>query len=83
MSRKEKLIQKLLNKGSFTINDLDTLLGLLGYSKYNKGKTSGSALKYRCNGRNSIYIHAPHPGNDLKKYQIEQIIDVLKQEELL
>ena len=83
MSKKEKLIQKLQGKGSFNINDLDTLLGLLGYSKFSKGKTSGSALKYRCEGRNSIYIHKPHPGNEIKEYQRKQIVDVLEQEELV
>lgn len=84
MSKKEKLIKKLLLlNAAFTIDELDTLLNSLGYSRSNKGKTSGSRLKYVCNGRGSIVIHSPHPQNELKLYQKKQIIDILNQEELL
>lgn len=84
MSGKEKLIAKLkANKGSFEINELDTLLTQLGYKLDNKGRTSGSRIQYISPGRQHIVLHKPHHGNELKDYQKKQIISVLEQEGLL
>ena len=83
MSKKEKLLKKLQSNSSFTINELDTLLVMLGYSKWNKGKTSGSAIIYKCTERAPIKLHTPHPGKELKAYQINQVINVLDKEGLL
>lgn len=85
MSRKEKLIQKLLNKsGTFTYPDLKSLLGKFGYEEEGSGKTSGSRVAFvNAHSNHIIRLHKPHPGNELKAYQRKQIITELKNEDLL
>ena len=85
MSKKEKLIKKLKsNAKSFTYDDAETLLGMLGYRKNNKGKTSGSRVKFTNFEKDSdIILHKPHPQKELKEYQIKQMKDGLKKEGLI
>lgn len=80
MSKKDKLLKRLKSKPTdFTYDELRTLLNYLGFIENNKGKTSGSAVKYI----NSVYnkeilLHKPHPGNLLKQYQIKLVINILE-----
>lgn len=47
MSKKDKLIQRLKSKPKdFTYDEVRTLLNYLGFGESNKGKTSGSAVKF-------------------------------------
>ena len=47
MSKKQKLINRLKTKPKdMTFNELETLMSSLGYSRSNKGKTSGSRIKF-------------------------------------
>ena len=73
----EKL--KLLSK-SITFEEICTLLIHYGYEKDDKGKTSGSRVRFTCNGRADILLHKPHPQKELKSYVIKNLLDVLKQE---
>ena len=85
MSKKEKLLERLLTKPKdFSYDELKSLLSRLGYSEINKGKTSGSRVAF-VNKTNShiIRLHKPHPKNILKVYQIELIIEELQKEYLL
>jgi hypothetical protein len=85
MSKKEKLVERLLSKPKdFSYAELKSLLNGLGYSESNKGKTSGSRVAF-LNEMNShiIRLHKPHPKNILKTYQIELIIEELQKENLL
>ena len=62
MSQKEKLIRKLKNSSSpFTFDDAGTLLGYLGFEKYNKGRTSGSRIMFLDKSGRTILLHKPHP----------------------
>lgn len=81
MSKKDKLIKRLTSKPKdFEYNELRTLLKHLGFIENNRGKTSGSAVRFYNNQTNrKIEIHKPHPGNILKMYQIEDIIEELKE----
>jgi len=81
----EKLIQKLLNPNStFTFQELEYLLGKLGYLEKKTGKTSGSRKAYiKLKTKHIIRIHKPHPGNELKRYVKKYIIAELKKEELI
>ena len=84
-SKKEKLKKRLLKKPKdFSFKELVTLLDGLGFVELQKGATSGSRVSF-LNEKNrlSINLHKPHPRNILKKYQIEQIIDVLKTNKLI
>lgn len=84
MGKKEKLIQRLKSKPKdFTFDEAETLLGYLSYSRSNKGKTSGSRVSFISDNHASILLHKPHPGNELKGYQVQQLIEILQQEELI
>ncbi|OHD63398.1 MAG: hexulose-6-phosphate isomerase [Spirochaetes bacterium RBG_13_51_14] len=85
MSRHEKLLKKFLVKsGNFTFNELRTLLAGFDYKELTLGKTSGSRVAFINNNNNHIIrLHKPHPGNNLKKYQIDCIIDELKNMEII
>lgn len=84
MSRKDKLIKRLKSKPKdFSLEELETLLEYLGYTKSNKGKTSGSRLKYTKDSGTDILLHRPHPTNILPKYLIDQLVDILSKEGLI
>ena len=80
MSKKDKLIQRLKSEPKdFTYDEVKTLLNYLGFEESNKGKTSGSAVKfYSYNFNREILLHKPHPSSILKPYQIMQVIEILK-----
>jgi hypothetical protein len=85
MRQEEKLIKRLLSKPvDFTYDELRKLLGKMGYKESQSGKTSGSRVAF-CNENNGhiIRLHKPHPGNVLKQYQIEQIVEELKARRLI
>ena len=78
-------MKRLLSKPcDFTYSELKTLLNGLGYTQVNKGKTSGSSIAF-IHGKKQhiIRLHKPHPGNELKLYQIAEIIDSLKAQEVI
>jgi hypothetical protein len=85
MSKEEKLVKRLLAKpNDFTYNELRSLLTHLGYVESQSGKTSGSRVAFiNENDKHIIRLHKPHPGNELKKYQIEQLIEELKARSLI
>ena len=79
MSKEEKLIKRLQSKPKdFTYNELRRLLAFWGYIENQSGKTSGSRVSfYNLKTNHIIRLHKPHPGNELKQYQIEQLIEEL------
>ena len=80
MSKKDKLLKRLKSKPTdFTYDELKTLLNYLGFIENNKGKTSGSAVKYiNIIYNKEILLHKPHPNNLLRQYQIKHVIEILK-----
>jgi hypothetical protein len=79
MSKEEKLVKRFLTRPKdFTYDELRKMLKSLGYSEDQKGKTSGSRVAF-CNDitKHIIRLHKPHPGNELKMYQIDLIRDEL------
>ena len=83
MGKKEKLIARLKSLPSdFTFDEAQNLLELLGFTKSDKGKTSGSRVKFK-NGNIPILLHKPHPRKELKEYQIKYIIEALEKEGLI
>ena len=81
MSKKEKLLERILSKpNNFTYNELKTLLEYYGFIEDNKGNTSGSrVIFYLPKSGQKILLHKPHPNNILKIYQIKNIINALKE----
>jgi len=83
MTQKNKLLERLKKiPKDFTFDETRTLLELLGFEMFNKGKTSGSRIKF-VRGDTIIILHKPHPRKELLEYQIKQILDILEQEGLL
>lgn len=84
MSKKEKLIKRLLSRPSdFTFEELIALLSSFGYSLNYSGKTSGSRVKFSNNAGDYLRLHKPHPRNELKPYQINDIIVALMERKLI
>lgn len=81
MSRNDKLLSKLKTKpNDFTFNELRKLLSSLGFFEDNKGKTSGSRVAFvHKKTLKVIRLDKPHPGNELKIYQINLVLKTLKE----
>lgn len=79
MSKKEKLINKLLRRPKdFSFNELTSLFRYIGYKELRMGKTSGSRRTFVHQETNHIIrLHKPHPKSILKRYQINEIIEAL------
>ena len=81
MSRLEKEIERLKSKPKdYTYDELKSLLNKLGFSEYNKGKTSGSGVKFI---DRKIELHKPHPSNIIKSYKIIDILEKLEEWRLI
>lgn len=85
MGKKEKLIRRLKsNPKDFTFEEAETLLGLLSYTRSNKGKTSGSRVMFVSKDHaTKIILHKPHPRKELLSYQVKQLIEELEKENLI
>lgn len=84
MSGKEKLIARFCSMPSdFTWDEMTRLLTSLGYEQSNKGKTSGSRIIFKNEGKKPIMLHKPHPRNIIKEYALKQVYDYLKNEGLI
>ncbi len=82
MSRKEKLIARFRTRPrDFTWDELVRLLRYLGYEEIAAGKTGGSRRRFEDESGHPVYLHKPHPGNIVKKYVIDDLIEKLKQVE--
>lgn len=81
MSRLEKAKARILSKPKdYTYSEARNLVIQFGYVEYNKGKTSGSRVKfYRESDKAIIQLHKPHPGEILKPYQVEDIVECLRE----
>ena len=80
MSKYDKIIRKLKNEsGNLTFDELTSLLTHLGYEPDNKGRTSGSRIRFYKSNAQAITLHKPHPRKTLLSYQIKQIVTTLKE----
>ena len=84
MTKRDKLLQRFLTKPKdFSWQELVRLLEGLGYELVPGGKTGGSRMRFVHTVHPPITLHRPHPKPILKRYQMEDIANVLKQEELI
>lgn len=83
MSQKEKLISRLLQTPKdFSFDELKALLRTFGYTF--DGSRSGSRVSFFNEEKKSVIIlHKPHPGSIIKPYQLKQVIEKLKEVDLL
>jgi len=83
MGRREKLLRRFLSKPwDFTWRELVTLLASFDYKVRRGSKTGGSRGRFIHPERGPICLHKPHSGH-LRQYQLEQIIDLLREEGLI
>ena len=74
MSKADKLITRMFSyPKDFTYNELKTLLTSFGYKEI---QGAGSRV-YFSKDDHKIKLHKPHPGNILKAYQLDLVIEAL------
>ena len=85
MSSHEKLLERFLKfPKDFTWDELKRLIKRYGYQQNNKGKTSGSRVKFEKEDSDiCLDLHKPHPKNILKPYQMIDILNFLKRIEVI
>lgn len=85
MSRKEKIIQRFLSRPrDFSYEELLALLRIFGYTEIKTGVTSGSRRAFANSSTGHIIrLHKPHPGNIMRIYQIDYVIQSLNKQNLL
>ena len=83
MSKKDKLIERLLKKPKdFTYDEMESLLSYFDYELKQGG--TGSGVKFIKKGSNEVInFHKPHPNGVLKRYVLEQVIEKLRKDGLL
>ena len=85
MTKKEKLKQRLLQlPKDFTFEELVTVLCQLGFEQDNKGKTSGSRIRFYNQEKQLLFLaHKPHPQSIIKEKALKDIVDFLTENKLL
>ena len=84
MGQKDKLIKKMKsNPRDFTFDEAESLLNYLSFSRSDKGRTSGSRVKFTSDNHGAILLHKPHPRKELLEYQVKQLREKLEQEGLI
>ncbi len=80
MSRKDKIIKRLKGRPrDFTWDELQRLLENLGYTPAKLGKTGGSRRRFIHPTAPLISLHKPHPGNIVKMYVIDAVLETLSE----
>jgi predicted RNA binding protein YcfA (HicA-like mRNA interferase family) len=86
MSRKDKLLLRFLSRPrDFTFDETVKLLSEFGFREVRTGTTSGSRVRFKNDDYplNILKFHKPHPGNILKTYVLDMIIENLEDCNLL
>ncbi len=81
MSRLDKAKKRLCTEPrDYTYSEARYLLNQLGFAEYNKGKTSGSRVKfYREEDQKIILLHKPHPGDQMSFGAIRDLLSYLQE----
>lgn len=79
MGKSDKLKSRLLSvPKDFTYSEARKLLTQLGFEESNKGKTSGSRVKfYRAKDQKVLLLHKPHPGDIMKVAAVRQLANFI------
>ena len=84
MNRRARLLERFRQRPrDFTWDELLRLLRGFGYRQAKPGKTGGSRRRFVHPTYPVIILHRPHPGNTLRMYQIDQVLEILEQEGLI
>ena len=73
MSQLEKAIERLRTEPKdYSYEEAAYLLKNLGFQEDNKGKTSGSRVRFHRDSDKRIFLlHKPHPGSIMKAYAVK------------
>lgn len=76
MSKLEKAKERLKQlPKDYTYTEGRSLLNALGFKEGNKGKTSGSRVRfYREKDGAIINLHKPHPQDEMKNYAVRDLL---------
>lgn len=79
MSKFEKAKRRILGiPADYTYTEMKYLLGKMRFCEYNKGKTSGSRVKfYRESDQTIIMFHKAHQGNIMEQGAVKDIVSRL------
>jgi stalled ribosome alternative rescue factor ArfA len=85
MTKKDKLIQRLCQlPKDFTFAELEAVLFRLGFEKDDKGKTSGSRVRFYNKEKQMQYLaHKPHPSSIIKEKALKDIVNYLTENKLI
>lgn len=77
LEKAKKRIQKCPK--DYTYDEAKSLLERLGFEEMNKGKTSGSRVRFYRRVDNRIYdLHKPHPQSVMKGYAVKYLKEFLE-----
>ena len=79
MSKLEKAKERIkLKPKDYTYTEAKNFLQQIGFNQSNKGRTSGSRVKfYREKDKKVILLHKPHPGDVMKRGAVDQLLNYL------
>jgi len=79
VSKKDKLIERFRSiPNDFTYSETVVLLRNFGYEE---DSNDGSRRSFvHSETKHVIYLHEPHPGSIMKKYQLRDIYQILKEQ---
>lgn len=75
MSQLEKAIERLLScPKDYSYDEAVSLMNKLGFREDNKGKTSGSRVRFfRETDKRVVLLHKPHPQSTMKLYAVKEL----------
>ena len=75
--KRDKLISAIFTRRTMRFDDVVTLLKGLDCTYVRDD--AGSRVHFTSAGGVRLNLHAPHPGNELNKYQMKDVRDFLKE----
>lgn len=81
MSKLDKAKARILSiPKDYTYTEAKYLLSKLGFEEFNKGKTSGSRVRfYRESDKRAILLHKPHPEDEMDVGALKELVAFLKE----
>jgi predicted RNA binding protein YcfA (HicA-like mRNA interferase family) len=80
LTQKDKLFDKIMEKPIRKDITYDEVRSLLNHKGFEEIEGSGSRVKFHNKTTNDmIILHKPHPGNELKTYQVRDIQNKLNE----
>lgn len=81
MSKFDKAKERILGRPKdYTYTEAKYLLGNMGFEEFNKGKTSGSRVRFfRTEDKKVVLLHKPHPEDVMDCGAVRSLVDYLKE----